>query len=158
MSLEPFCLIHSHCQLPCSLLIFSARVPFPSYYALLQMRGYQCQVPHPNLAPGRFLVCALPHSGRGDQVGLWPRGCLLSTKIGTSCFKWLSGRSPELALAREGTLPLASHSIVQCFMQLMQLSVFISPQVRGHQNQLPHPYSAPGQFLAALSPMVSHSQ
>ena len=27
------------------------------------------------LFTGRFLVYALPHSGRGDQVGLWPRGC-----------------------------------------------------------------------------------
>ena len=49
-----------------------------------QMRSHQNQVPHPDLAPGRFLACALPHSDRRDQVGLWPRGCKPSAKVSTS--------------------------------------------------------------------------
>ena len=49
-----------------------------------QMRSHQNQVPHPDLAPGRFLACALPHSGRRDQVGLWPRGCKPNAKVSTS--------------------------------------------------------------------------
>ena len=38
----------------------------------------------PTWRQGRFLAYALPHRGRGGQVGLWPRGCKLSTKVGTS--------------------------------------------------------------------------
>ena len=49
-----------------------------------QMRSHQNQVPHPYLAPGRFLACALPHSGRRGQVGLWPRGCKPNAKVSTS--------------------------------------------------------------------------
>ena len=42
-----------------------------SHQGTFQQRGgHQSQMPHPYLAPGRFLTCALPHSGKGDQVGL----------------------------------------------------------------------------------------
>ena len=53
-------------------------------YLSADRKNHQAQVPHPHLAPGRFLVCALPHSGREDQVGLWPRGCKPSAKVSTS--------------------------------------------------------------------------
>ena len=48
------------------------------------MRNHQNQIPHPYLAPGRFLTCALSHGGRRGQVGLWPKGCKPDAKISPS--------------------------------------------------------------------------
>ena len=53
----------------------------------LPISVFHCRSSHriPTWHQGRFLAYALPHSGRGDQVGLGPMGCKLSTKIGTRC-------------------------------------------------------------------------
>ena len=48
------------------------------------MGSHQNQIPHPYLAPGRFLTCALSHGGRRGQAGLWPKGCKLDAKVSTS--------------------------------------------------------------------------
>ena len=64
--------------------IFIRVVLFPQSCICPPSENHQTQIPHPHLSPGRFLVCALPHSDREDQVGLWPRGCKPSAKVSTS--------------------------------------------------------------------------
>ena len=105
-----------------------------SHQGTFQQRGgHQSQMPHPYLAPGRFLTCALPHSGRGDQVGLGD-----------------ASRAPESAPA---VIILTSQQNCHLFSKPAPETIVDAPlQMGSHHDQVPHPCLAPGLFLACAPP------